>query len=207
MKTNKIGIVFLVSVMALAGVGSSYAMWYEDLFMDVTVTTGTFDIEWSLEAWDDDEIAEKDDVSTIDAYIEDDEASADYGKLIVTLTGVYPCINYWVDFNIHSLGSVPAHFENGWEFDTTGQALFDSGVITIENIDPPTGAVGIPGDDITTVQLHQGDSWYGRLNFHLTNELWDDPCVDPLGWEQGGGPYTFTISIMGHQYNEDPNNQ
>ena len=199
MKTNKVGALFLVAIMALTAVGTSYAMWSETITMEGTITTGTFDIEWSLEYWDDDEIAEKDDVSTIDAYIQD-------GVLYVVLTGVYPCINYWVDFNIHCVGTVPAHFENGWEFDTTGEVLYDAGIITITNVDPVDPAfTPVSGDDITLVQLHQCNAWYGRLNFHLTNALWDI-VADPagLGWVQGGGPYYFTIDIMGHQYNEHP---
>jgi len=36
----KIGTIFLVSIMALAAAGAGYAMWYQDLTIDVTVSTG-----------------------------------------------------------------------------------------------------------------------------------------------------------------------
>ena len=37
MRTAKIGAIFLISVMALAGVTAGYAMWYETLYIDGTI--------------------------------------------------------------------------------------------------------------------------------------------------------------------------
>jgi hypothetical protein len=42
MKTAKIGALFLVSVMAIAAIGTGYALWHQDLTIDVEIHTGTF---------------------------------------------------------------------------------------------------------------------------------------------------------------------
>lgn len=44
MKSAKIGAIFLISVMALAGVGAGYAMWFQDLTIDVEINTGEFKV-------------------------------------------------------------------------------------------------------------------------------------------------------------------
>ena len=42
MKTAKIGAIFLVTVMALAAIGGAYALWFQDLYIDVEINTGEF---------------------------------------------------------------------------------------------------------------------------------------------------------------------
>ena len=44
MRTAKIGALFVVSVMALAATGAAYALWYDELHLDIDVDTG--EIEW-----------------------------------------------------------------------------------------------------------------------------------------------------------------
>ena len=44
MKAAKLGVIFLVSVMALATAGAGYALWFEDLSIDSTIITGNFKI-------------------------------------------------------------------------------------------------------------------------------------------------------------------
>ena len=184
-------------------------MWSETITIDGSVTAGSLEIEWSLEGYGDTEAGNKD-VSSIYAVITGDPNIGDGNTLTITLDGVYPCIDYWVDFNIHCTGSVPVHFKKGFEFDDVGQFLYDKGILTITNVPDPAIAHGftvVPGL-IEDAQLHFCYAWFGHFNFHLTNDLWDlcAKSVDEggLGWVQGGGPYTFTIDIMGHQYNEDP---
>ena len=49
MKTNtgKTATLFIVSIMALAGVSTGYALWYEDLIIDGEVNTGEVYAYWS----------------------------------------------------------------------------------------------------------------------------------------------------------------
>lgn len=169
MKTMKIGAIFLVSALALAGIGASYALWSETLTINGTINTGNVDVEWSIkDVWDD----ETKDVSDITATIEDD------GTMTVTITNAYPCVNYYVRFDIHCLGTVPVHFQ---DFVITGP---DCAEITIT---PETGY-----DPITDTQLHQSQEWLGILKIHLDNTA------------EENATYTFTITILAHQYNETP---
>ena len=53
MKTAKIGAIFLVSVMALAGASAGYAWWTDHLYIKGEITTDTFGAEWGLESYPD----------------------------------------------------------------------------------------------------------------------------------------------------------
>jgi predicted ribosomally synthesized peptide with SipW-like signal peptide len=44
MKTAKLGAIFLISIMALAGVGAGYAAWTDTITIDGTVNTGNVDL-------------------------------------------------------------------------------------------------------------------------------------------------------------------
>jgi hypothetical protein len=44
MKSAKIGAIFLISVMALAGVSAGYALWFQDLTIDVEINTGSLKV-------------------------------------------------------------------------------------------------------------------------------------------------------------------
>lgn len=45
MKGNKFGVLFIISVMALAGVGASYASWFDEVIVTGTVNTGHLRLE------------------------------------------------------------------------------------------------------------------------------------------------------------------
>jgi len=202
MKKMKISVLFLATILALSATSISYSLWSETLVIEGTATMGNVDIEWSLEGYGDDERKE---ISSIYAVIINEG-----NTLEITLDNVYPCVNYWVFFNIHSKGTVPVHFKNGFVGGSSasdyGQYLLDKGIVTIENVPVPSETHGytVVTGPIENAQLHNCYAWFGHLNFHLTNELWNQLVVDHPDWHQGGGPYTFTISIMGHQYNEEP---
>ena len=46
MKQVKIGTIFLVSIMALAGIGAGYSAWTDTIYIDGSVTTGS--VEWVI---------------------------------------------------------------------------------------------------------------------------------------------------------------
>jgi len=185
MKANKMGALFLVSVLALTAVGTSYAMWSETITMDGTVNVGSLDFEWSIhQAWDS-EIPEKDDASSISAVI-----SEDGNTMTVTITNAYPCIEYYLWFDVHCVGNVPVHFDDFYFEEAYARQWVQDGIISIEPYEDPV--TGVVSDYITNTQLHQCNEWYGLLTFHFTN---DD------GFEQGT-TYTFTVTLFGYQYNE-----
>lgn len=43
------GVLMMLGVVALGLLGAAYTLWYENLEVDVTVATGTFDADWSCE--------------------------------------------------------------------------------------------------------------------------------------------------------------
>jgi len=163
---GKIGIVFLVLVLALGALGVGYARWAENLSLEGTVNTGNINAIWSIEAVGDSEPEGKD-VSSISAVIVGD-------TLEVTITGAYPCIDYWVDFNIESTGSVPIHL---------GSLV--PGVSTL-----PAGTTVLITPDPLGTQLHLGNIFLGTLTVHLYNDA--EELTN----------YTFSYSIEYAQYNE-----
>ena len=144
MKTAKLGALFLVSIMALAGTSAAYAMWSETLYIDGYVETGELDVAWSIEDCGDSEPVEKD-FSWIEAEI------IGY-TLYVDIYNAYPCITYWVDVNIENTGTIPFHI--WWD-----------GVIDYNF----PGTVTFTPDPHCT-QLHPDETWYGRLEIHLNND-------------------------------------
>lgn len=145
----KIGVIFLVSVMALAGASAGYALWSEDLTIDGTINTGTVDVEWqNIEAYDN-QIDTKKDASSVTAIPDDN-------TLVVTLTDAYPCITYTVEFDLVCVGTIPVHF-TGWDIDYGN--CDPSWIIITDSIDYRQGGP----------QLHQDESVSGKLTIHLDN--------------------------------------
>lgn len=174
MKTAKLGAMFLVSVLALAGASAGYALWSETLYIDGYIETGTVDVEWSIHDYGSDESKP---ISDMVVYID----AAD-GDLCVDIYDAYPCITYWVWFDIHCVGSIPVHFQD-FVIDTTGMPA--GATVTIVPYDATYPL-------ITQAQLHFCDEWWGLLKIHLDNTAEEDT------------DYSFSVSIMAHQYNEDP---
>ena len=172
---KKIGLICLTLVMALGIMGVGYALWSEDLLITGTVATGDIGAVWSVEAYGDNETAEKN-VSDCVA------TGAGTDTLVVAITGAYPCIGYYVDWNIEGTGSVPIHFT---------APVFD-----MSNM--PAGATftftEMDGTPIvwSTVQLHDGDILLGKLTVHLDN------TAEELT------NYSFSATLTYGQYNEFP---
>lgn len=167
---KKVGLIALLLVFALGTMGVSYALWSDNLFINGTVETGSIDANWSVESVTDDETKEFSEMLVV----------GDGTKTLdITITNAYPCVTYTLAWDIDCGGSVPIHFE------------------------PPVIAQGFPGEftftdvsgvpiDWESVQLHPGDTMFGKLTVHLNNDA------------KEGATYTFSISLMFHQYNEEP---
>jgi hypothetical protein len=175
---NKIGILFIATFVALALVGSSYAMWSDSIYMYGTVNTGNIGVEWSIEDYGDSEPPEKDDVSWVETNIDGN------GDLQIIVYNAYPCIDYWVDFDVHGTGSVPAHVN---DFIITYNPDPFQGTVTI------TPALGY--GPISGYQFHSSDRWYGRINIHLAQTAVQN------------GIYYFTVRLDYRQWNGEGNEQ
>jgi hypothetical protein len=73
--------------------------------------------------------------------------------LFVDVYNAYPCVTYWVDFDIHSIGTIPVH---------VGEIVIDWDGI-------PEVAVEYGLDWYGPCQLHYDEHGYGRLYFHFDN--------------------------------------
>ena len=170
---KKIGIICLALVMALGAMGLGYALWSENLTITGTVATGDIGAVWSIEDYGDNETK---DVSSCVA------TGNGTDSLVVTITGAYPCVGYYVDWNIEGTGSVPIHFADP----VINTAGMPSGA-TFTFTDTSGDAI-----DWSTVQLHDGDIEYGKLTVHL------DHTAEELQ------SYSFSVNRTYGQYNEFP---
>src|SRR4030042_2286084 len=146
---KKIGLICLALVMALGAFGVAGALWWDWLYIDGIVWTGSIGAEWSVEAAYDDEVK---DVSYVDAYLMGEE-------LWIDIVNAYPSVTYTVVWDIHCTGSVPIHFAYPY-IDTNLPA---GATFTF------TDVLGYP-IDWSQVQLHEGDVMYGLLTVHLEND-------------------------------------
>jgi len=162
---KKIGLLALALVLALGSLGVGYAMWYEDLFIEGTVYTGELDVEWSLDDYGDSEVPEKN-VSWVEA-----EIIGNY--LYVDVYNAYPCIDYWVKFDVDNFGTIPVHL---CPLVCTGVGAAFPGTITITNPDP--------------FQIHPQERALGTISIHL-----DNTAVE-------GSQYSFSCLLKAVQYNE-----
>jgi hypothetical protein len=184
----KIGAIFLISMLALAGTGAAYALWYEDLYIITDIYTGDVDVEWSVIGYRDTETKE---VSTGGMQILADNPNI----LHCWIKNAYPCIDYYFDFDLHCVGSIPVHF-NGM-YVLGGSLLLDYiewHELFIDRIEWADGSVTSynPPIAIGTIQLHQGDVAYGHYLIHFNNNLPEDSFFDII------------LGTTAYQYNEGP---
>jgi len=106
---TKISALFLMMLMALGVTGIGAAYWNHSLQVTGTFTTGTFGVDWSLHCWGHTGWKEDEEIATFDASIDN---TVDPKTLTMTLTNGFPCLWWWIVFDLHCMGSVPAHIEN-----------------------------------------------------------------------------------------------
>ena len=162
---TKIGVMFLASIIALAGTGASFAMWTQTLNSAETVHVATFGVAWSLGT-----------VTTSgdsQGLVTGSEAIDNDGNLVVTINNAYPCVDIFINYDIHSVGQVNAKL-----YEIT---------FTYTNFDPAWMIDHTPtnGELVTATS-----PFNGVIHIHL-----GENAVQ-------GATYTFTNSIVAHQYNE-----
>jgi hypothetical protein len=193
MKTAKLGAIFVISVMALAGTGAAYALWAEDLYIWTDINTGDVDVDWSYITTGTN--APKPWVSILDIYI---DAS---GILRCRIDNAYPCVEYYFYFDLHCVGTIPVHFT---PIEYLGDVLpdwvedYEIFITSIWEPDPndPDNMLLVesfnPPEFIQWIQLHPGEVAYGYYMVHFNNNL-----------EENTG-YTLDFKTQAHQYNELP---
>jgi hypothetical protein len=173
---KKIALICLALVVALGTLGVGFALWSDWLYIDGYVETGYIGAEWSIEAYYDDEAADKD-VSYIWAELID----PDY--MYISIWNAYPSVTYTVIWDIHNTGTIPIHFDTPW-FST------DLPMVTFVTF----FAYDAAGEPVLLYdyQLHPGDTVYGELTIHLDND------AEQNSW------YSFWFDLQYGQYNEFP---
>ena len=110
----------MVLVLCLAVAGIGYAHWTKTLYVDGTVETGTFGVEWSqYDATDNEDLK---DVGKASCYI--------IGNTVhLEILNAYPSYTATFNLDIHCTGSVPAHINS---VDVVGGPFLDVQVIGIQ---------------------------------------------------------------------------
>ena len=184
MKTAKIGAIFCISVLALAGTGAAYALWYDYLHLDIDVETGYIGAEWSLEGTWDSEPADKD-FSSVTAEIIP-WGDNNLGRLFIHIWNGYPSIDYVVYFDIHNTGTIPIHIAAPEIFDQDLNSITEYGTIHFFG---PDGTEIFFGDDI--IQIHPQEHYWMTVKIHFNNDL-----------PQGAYEWLYCMEFPYHQWNE-----
>lgn len=142
----KIGAIFIVSVMALAAIGTGYSAWFDTITIHGTVDTGylDYDVVYYSETWAykdlttpgepiayfDHEIVDPGSqglyyVAHAEAY---DGTGTDY-DVIMSFNNVFPCVTLGADFIFHYTGSIPVKI-NDMTFDFIGDGYDFSPYLT-----------------------------------------------------------------------------
>jgi len=191
---SKMGVILGVSLAAVLMLGVTYGLWFQALYIYGTVCTGTLDARWSIHCAFDTEPEVKDysnitiTQDIIDPYL-----------LHVTVENAYPCITYYAVIDLTNTGTIPwIVYEASLvpDQDFPGTVEF----VPIDEIGDLLTYIGHPsvdlGDGLMPIengtQVHPGDSAWGVLAIHLTNEA------------QENSTYTFTFKVVVEQWNEWP---
>jgi len=184
MKANKIGSIFLMSVLALAGIGVSYAGFYDEISVYGTVDTATVDVElvdysctivWKIYDWTGTEPVDIPIGLTINIV---GEIAIYYGPCL-TEAEELDMVDYLDDY-FTVLGPISsAHAEQA--YDENGEIIDDTVEMTYDNLFP---CVDFCADFV----FHYVGSIPGRIN---TAEIFsgDQWLIDLWALHQSGSPY------------------
>ena len=207
MKTAKLGALFLISVLALAGIGVGYAHWTDTINITGTVNTGSVSWEFEctsgtwgwkntrtdlLEVTHDGEIVEETCVLVGEAYgyITDDHTAG------MKFINIFPGVLWHADLVIHYTGSVPGKVNSITvnSFWPTGEGTIDwitEDIIYVYDCDDILiGTYDM--DNICGVQLH----YCYTIEFVLEITIPNDNAY------QGLGPVYFDVDVEVINWNE-----
>jgi len=206
MKTAKIGAIFVISFMALAGAGSAYALWYDYLHLDIDVETGYIGAEWSFEGYG---VTGKQGISSVTAVMEPWGSSA-LGRMFIHILNAYPCVDYYVYFNIECTGTIPIHIG--------APEIYQANLNHLNGLGDNFGTIkfyDMGGTEIVWgtdyPQLHLGDIFYGYMVIHFNNDLPQGagmtktgPDGTPIPWNSvyPNPIWVYCMQFPYHQYNE-----
>ena len=145
--------------MALAGVGTSFAMWTQTLNSIETVHVATFGIAWSPG----NVVTSGDNQGIVygEEYIDAN------GNLVVTINNAYPCVDIYIPYDVHLTGQVWATL---YEIQFTCDGTFDPAWIVGHS---PTDGVLVTPNAIYYgwIRVHLGENAVPGVTYSFTNSL------------------------------------
>lgn len=192
---GKIGVMFGISLVALMALSVSYALWFQTLYINGTVNTGTLDAQWSIHhAWDSEpEIKDYSNVTIVADEV-------DPYTLYITVNNAYPSIDYYAVVDLTNTGTIPWIVYSA-EL-TTDEFPGEIGFVALDEVngeipfDDEEQAMLHEGLEVAPIlpgtQVHPGDSAWGILHVHLTN------------FAEENTTYTFSFKVVVEQWNEYP---
>jgi len=210
---TKMAAIFLTLTIALGTLGVVAAWWREELYINGTVTTGTFGWELTLDYWDvyDDYKG----IADADVWLSD-YVNGHAKSLNFEVNNMYPCIGLDIWWDLEYYGSVPGHIydvtatatENGVPLpdfpqyvyiyvyvDSVSQNLFDQGIVTGE------WNIWDFFDALKCTQWHQYDYVYVEFYWHLVEYDMVWPGVPPGTEVPMDTTIGLTVTFFGQQYN------
>jgi hypothetical protein len=211
------GVLLMVAVVGLAVIGAGYALWFQVLTLNASVTTGTLDVEWSDHGTD-----PTYSLTLGDTFIKPGDAGFNPLKVVqvckqvidpdslghilnITDTGYYPYAGCVHHIDIHNSGTIPVHIDtaalqfSGLGCDADGKncqivakvSSCINDIITPGNQNPPPSQPN--PDKLTLWQLHPSN----RINCDITLYAAQSASENTT--------YTGTVKLLACQWNEDAN--
>jgi len=109
-KIDKIAALFIVSTLAMTGVGAGVAHWSEYLWLSGDVETGELTMAVISVAVD--EVEEKDWVANTYTELFDSNGDGWYDTILITVTNAYPSYSAYIHFTVQNVGTIPACLNN-----------------------------------------------------------------------------------------------
>jgi len=200
MRKNKMGAMFLVSVLALAGIGVAYAGWTDTITVTGSVVTGDVDIDvvaysgtWIYkiaphgilpihEIYETPEYEPQTPADVIGGYNDHPWVAAAWAEpgteddtVLVTYENIYPSTVFKADILVEYTGSIPGRINSinpvdPWP-DTDAEIAIDQHTnLHVSLLRVGSSWLDISADDLLDLQLHQGDQLYLEMNIDLPQD-------------------------------------
>jgi len=216
--TTKLGLFFIISALALAGVGASYSTWFDTITIEGSVTTGSvswevqqisethvwkihglpepYNQEWGNEIYVDYLSLSQNEIQTLfQGYTIEEIASStvsvseDKHSVTVQYNNLFPCIRFKTDIIIEYTGTVPGKINDIFYEPTSGTEWITPLIASGDIYATAKDAQ----ENVVEIgyQLHENDEIHIELWVHI-------PQQQNLMLEKGG----FSASFEVIQWNE-----
>lgn len=208
------GVMLMVAVVGLAVLGAGYALWFQILTLNATVTTGTLDVQWSDHGAD-----PTYSLTTGDTFLKPEDVGFNPLKVVQTCTqtldatlhvitindsGYYPYAGCVHHIDIHNNGTVPVHIDTA-ALQFTGLGC-DAAGLNCAIVAQVSACVNDLRDGNQVPPPTQPDPNKPSLwQLHPSNRINCDITLYAAQSASENTPYTGSIKLLACQWNEDAN--